>query len=206
MVASVLAAGFVFGLAVAAPVGPVALLCIRRALGRGWASGLASGLGVGTADAAYAAVATTGVGLATFLLGPATRWLQLMGGLAIIAIGIRTLLAAAPAAAAAPADERSGLLRDYASILAITLANPPTILSFAALAAALTPTRAGGPVAVAVLVLGVFLGSSAWWALLTGAAAAVRRRLGPRVLLAITRVSGAALVLFGTAAAVSALR
>lgn len=206
--ASMLAAGFLFGLAVAAPVGPVALLCIRRTLGGGWASGFASGLGVGTADAAYAAVATTGVGLAAILLGPASRWLELGGGVAIAAIGLRTILSA-PASGAVAAEMRtgrSGLLRDYLSVLAITLANPPTILSFAALAAALAPARQGGALSVVVLVLGVFLGSATWWTVLTAAVAAVRRRLGRSLLAWTTRVSGAVLVVFGAVAAVLALR
>lgn len=204
--AGVLAAGFLFGLAVAAPVGPVALLCIRRTLERGWPSGLASGLGVGTADAAYAAIAATGIALAAFLLGPAARWLELAGGLAIALIGLRTLISApAPAAAAAPRSG-TGLLRDYISILGITLANPPTILSFAALAAVLTPARHGGAPALAMLVAGVFLGSSAWWALLTGAVASARRRIGPRALASVTRASGLVLLIFGCVAMAAAFR
>ncbi len=200
-----LAAGFLFGLAVAAPVGPVALLCIRRTLGRGWASGLVSGLGVGTADAAYAAVAATGVGLAAVLLGPASRWLQLAGAAAIALIGFRTVRSAPPTPAEAPVSA-GGLARDYGSIVAITLANPPTILSFVALAAALAPAREGGAPSVALLVLGVFLGSAAWWTLLTGVVAAARTRLRPSLLAGITRASGAGLIAFGIAASAAALR
>ncbi len=204
--ARALAAGFLFGLAVAAPVGPVALLCVRRTLGRGWASGLASGLGVGTADAAYAAVATTGVGIAAMLLGPASRWIQLVGAAAIALIGLRTLLSTAPPPAAEAPLTRSSLVRDYGSIVAITLANPPTILSFAALAAALAPTRRSGAVPAVLLVLGVFLGSSAWWSVLTGAVAVARKRLSRWLLSWITRASGVALMAFGLAAAAVALR
>lgn len=204
--AGVLAAGFLFGLAVAAPVGPVALLCIRRTLERGWFSGLASGLGVGTADAMYAALAASGIALAAFLLGPAARWLELAGGLAIALIGLRTLISTPASKAAAAPRSGAGLLRDYISILGITLANPPTILSFAALAAVLAPSRHGGAAALALLVTGVFLGSSAWWALLTGAVASARSRIGAPALALATRASGLLLLLFGCVAMAAALR
>jgi len=200
-----LLAGFLFGVLVAAPVGPVAILCVRRTLGGGWRSGLASGLGVGTADAIYAAVGAAGVGTASLLLGPAGPWLQLAGGLALALIGLRTLLTrpAGPEAGATPGP--GGLARDYGSILAITLANPPTIVSFAALSAALAPVRTGGLPALAALALGVFLGSTAWWTALTGAVAAARRRLSPGVVAWTARVSGGALLIVGVAAGAAGL-
>ena len=202
--ASALLRGFVVGVLVAAPVGPMALLAIRRTLDRGWSSGIASGLGIATADGAYAALAALGLGAASSLLLALARAIQVVGGLVIVFLGVRGLLAR-PAATAAEAPAPLGLLGAYTSCLGLTLANPPTILSFAALMAGVglvTSTRE----AAAALVLGVLLGSAAWWLVLTGAVARGRRWVGERWRQRLTRGAGGALALLGLAVLVAALR
>jgi len=173
-----LARGLLIGILIAAPVGPMALLCIRRTVERGWASGLASGLGIATADGIYGGAAAFGLTAVSGLLLRESRWVQVAGGIAIAMLGLRSLLAApAPGAAAAPAQV--GLAADYASCLGLTLANPPTILSLLAVMAGFGVGAATGGRA-AWTVAGVLLGSAAWWAALTGKVARVRGRLGVR--------------------------
>src|SRR5919206_4525412 len=72
--------GLVVGLAVAAPVGPIGVLCIRRTLADGRAAGLVSGLGAATADAIYGCIAGFGLTFISSLLISQHFWLRLIGG------------------------------------------------------------------------------------------------------------------------------
>ena len=150
----------IIGFAIAAPVGPIGVLCIRRTLAEGRTTGFVSGLGAATADAMYGATAAFGLTLITdFLLGGAS-WLRLVGGVFLLYLGIKTFLAR-PAEKAAE-TRGGGLLRAYSSTLFLTLTNPTTILSFVAVFAGLRLVGGAGGFTAAVLVLGVFLGSAAW--------------------------------------------
>jgi putative LysE/RhtB family amino acid efflux pump len=208
--------GLLIGLAIAAPVGPMALLCIRRTLERGWPSGFASGLGIATADGTYAAVAAFGLTAVSGLLLRESRWVQLAGGAAIILLGLRSLVLAGPVADGDPSPSlregpprqagRSELAGAYLSCLALTLANPPTILSFLAVMAGFGIGTSAGGTSAAAVVLGVLLGSAAWWAAVTGAVARARGRIGPGVRAWSTRLAGLLLMALGAAALVAAIR
>lgn len=203
--ASLLIRGFALGFAIAASPGPIFFLCLRRGLLRGWLTGFVSGLGVATADATYAAVAIFGMAAVTSVLAGFTRWLALAGGLALIFIGTRSVLTApATNEAAAPATG-AGLAWAYASILGLTITNPATIISFAALAAALGSGLSGSWTRPALVVAGVGLGSASWWALLAALIAALRTRITPRVARVIGIVSGLAIAGLGMLAVVTAL-
>jgi len=204
-VASLLIRGFALGFAIAASPGPIFFLCLRRSLLRGWLIGLVSGLGVATADAAYAAVAVFGIAaLSTILLG-GERWLELFGGAALILLGIRSVLEQPRIGEASTAATGRGLLWAYASTLGLTITNPATIISFAALAAALGAGLAGGFGRPAVVVLGVALGSASWWCLLALLAAMLRTRVTPDVARAIGIVSGLAIEGLGALAVAAAV-
>jgi threonine/homoserine/homoserine lactone efflux protein len=188
--------GLALGLAVAAPVGPMSLLCMRRTLAAGFASGLLSGLGIATADALYGAIAAFGlVAVTSFVIGQQPV-LRLVGGAALLYLGIRTLRAQ-PADAPARAGA-AGLAGVYLSTLALTLTNPTTILSFAALFAGLGLGGDRGEWTTAsALVIGVFIGSALWWLLWTGGITLARRRLTHHLLRSINTLSGLALFGFG---------
>ncbi len=195
--------GLIIGFSIAAPVGPIGLLCIRRTLAYGRAVGFVSGLGAATADAAYGAVA--GFGL-TALSGFLVRWqtpMRLIGGVFLCYLGLRTFLSQ-PASKSAERESR-GLVGAYLSTLGLTLTNPSTILSFVAIFAGLglaTSRAAGGGdyASASVLVGGVFLGSAAWWLILSGMTGAVRGRFSPAGMRWVNRLSGAILTAFGLAA------
>jgi threonine/homoserine/homoserine lactone efflux protein len=191
--------GFILGFAIAAPVGPIGLLCIQRTLNQGRWVGLASGLGAATADAFYGAVAAFGLTLVSAFLVEQQFWLALLGGLFLCYLGVRTFLAT-PAERAAHSEAQS-VGQAYASTLLLTITNPLTILSFVAIfAGAGLATANGEPQAAAVLVAGVFLGSASWWLLLSGGVALLRSHISTGVLLWVNRAAGAILVLFGVAA------
>lgn len=198
----IFARGLVIGLSIAAPVGPIGVLCIRRTLAEGRLAGLATGLGAATADAVYGAIAGFGVTAIAGLLLRQQGLIRLLGGLFLCYLGVRTFLAA-PAERAATLARRT-LLRSYGSALALTLTNPLTILSFAAIFAGLGAGTTGGSYgAAALLVLGVLLGSALWWLILSGLVSLFRTRLTPAILRWINRLSGVILLAFGLLALAS---
>jgi threonine/homoserine/homoserine lactone efflux protein len=191
--------GFILGLAIAAPVGPIGVLCIRRTLARGRLFGFVSGLGAATADAIYGCIAALGLTVISALLVRQQDLLRLLGGLFLCYLGVRTLLAR-PTDRSAEADGQ-GLDGAYFSTLLLTLTNPITILSFVAVFAGLGVGRASnGYGAAAAIVLGVFLGSAAWWFLLSGGGGLVRGKFDARAMLWVNRISGVIILGVGIAA------
>jgi threonine/homoserine/homoserine lactone efflux protein len=185
------------GVAVAAPVGPMSLLCMRRSLTQGWRFGLATGVGIALADGLYAATAALGLaGVSAFLLAH-ERPLHLAAGLFLVWLGVkafRTSDAGTPTEdGRAAASWRSA----FGSALMLTLTNPPTIITFAAIFAALAP-RAGFDRGTALAtVSGVFTGSLLWWCGIVAAVLAFRHVLGERTRVWVDRCAGMALGLFG---------
>jgi threonine/homoserine/homoserine lactone efflux protein len=195
--------GLVIGLTIAATVGPISLLTIRRTIAHGRIYGLASGLGVAAADASYGAVAAFGLTAVTAVLVGARSALALVGGAFLVWLAVRTIRAR-PATSAAEPDERPGLAAGFLSIYGLTMTNPMTILSFAGIFAGLG-LAGHGAVEAALLTIGVFLGSSLWWVGLTAAVGRLRSRLTPSVLAWINRLSGVVLLVFGGLAIVVAV-
>lgn len=195
--------GYLLGLTIAAAVGPISLLVIRRTLAQGQAYGLVSGLGVATADATYGAIAAFGLAAVTDVLVNARQVLGVAGGAFLLWLAWRTIRSSPTEAATAPTG-RSGYAGAYLSILGLTLANPMTILSFGALFAALGVTS--GATADAILVVvGVGLGSATWWVVLTTVVGALRTRVTPEWIERINLVSGLVIGAFAIIAIGSAL-
>ena len=192
--------GFLLGFAVAAPVGPIGVLVIRRTLALGPRAGFVSGLGAATADAGYGCVAVLGLAVVTHLLVANADWLRGGGGLFLCWFGVRTLLAR-PASPQDAGGSPGGLWTAYGSTLLLTVTNPMTILSFAAAFAGLgLADGVTGPGAGIPLVAAVFLGSMCWWALLSGTVGLLRGTIGARALRAVNWSAGLLLVGFGLAA------
>jgi threonine/homoserine/homoserine lactone efflux protein len=197
--------GLALGFAIAAPVGPIGVLCIRRTLAFGRTIGFVSGLGAATADMCYGAVAAFGLTAVSSLLLGQRLWVHLIGALFLAYLGVKTLLARPAANAAHSADGRQSLAGAYASTLALTLTNPATILSFVAVFAGIGLVGArGGASAAALTVAGVFSGSTLWWLLLSGGVGLLRARVTPRALRWVNRVSGTILLVFAVAAVLTA--
>lgn len=188
------------GFSVAAPVGPIGVLCIRRTLADGRAVGLACGLGAATADAIYGLVAGLGVTAAgAALSGPWAVAVRVVGCAYLAFLGVRTL-AAAPARAEAAVAARS-VGRAWGSTFFLTITNPMTIMSFAAMFSAIAPVHGARPLAEApLLVGGVFLGSATWWLLLSTVVHRVRGRIGERHMRWINRAAGVLLIGFALVA------
>lgn len=194
--------GALIGLAIAAPVGPIGVLCIRRTLRDGRTAGFVSGLGAASADLVYGAMAALGLRAVAEVLVGASFWLRLVGGLFLLYLGVRTLLER-PAERPAVASGR-GLAEAYASTFLLTITNPLTILSFAAVFAGLGGAGSGGGIAEALLLMaGVFLGSALWWLALSWGVSLLRTRVTPQGLRWVNVVSGLVILGFGAAALAS---
>lgn len=195
--------GFFIGLSVATVVGPISILCIQRTTQHGFVYGLISGLGVATGDAAYSSIAGFGLTLVATFLVHQQMWIRLLGGLFLVYLGAKTLLTR-PATRAAIMITVANLLAAYLSALLLTLTNPLTILSFAAIFAGLGVGSAKNGLQAALLVVcGVFLGSMLWWCVLTGGISLFRTRFTSTWLLWINRTSGLVIVCFGILAVLS---
>ncbi|MBM3179707.1 MAG: LysE family translocator [Chloroflexi bacterium] len=188
--------GILIGFAIAAPVGPIGVLCIRRTLSHGKLAGFLSGLGAATADMLYGAIAAFGLTVITNLLVENTSWLRIIGGCFLLYLGIKTFLEK-PADHAAQANQ-SGYFGAYLSTFFLTITNPITILSFAAIfAGTLLGEKINQPL---VMVAGVFIGSACWWLALSLGVGLMRSRLDQNHMVWINRISGAIIFLFGMAA------
>jgi threonine/homoserine/homoserine lactone efflux protein len=198
MILALLLKGLLLGLLIAAPVGPIGVLCIRRSLNDGKAAGFATGLGAASADAVYGCVAACGfTALSGFLVGH-RHWVGIGGGLLLCVIGVR-IFASKPPAEASPEDRRRSLLGAWGSTFLLTLTNPATILSFAGMFGAYARGVTGIDRA-SVLVAGVFLGSAAWWFCLSSVVSGLRAYIASPRIVIINRVSGALLVASGIVA------
>lgn len=196
--------GFIIGLSIAAPVGPIGILCIRRTLADGRGAGLISGLGAASADAIYGCIAGFGLTfISNFLVGQ-QFWLRLMGGIFLGYLGVKTFLSKPTDRAATVRG--NGLAGMYTSTFFLTLTNPMTIISFAAIFAGLgLASSSGNYASAALLVSGVFLGSASWWLILSCLVSALRTKFQARGLQWVNRISGLIIAGFGLMALLSLL-
>jgi threonine/homoserine/homoserine lactone efflux protein len=192
---SFLLKGLILGFVIAAPVGPIGVLCIRRSLEDGPQVGLITGLGAATADVIYGCIAAFGLtAISTFLVSQ-RFWLGFLGGLFLCYLGIRTFVSK-------PTDGRvegQGKVRfsAYLSTFFLTVTNPMTILSFTAVFAALGLGTTSNYLDATALVAGVFVGSAAWWLLLSSGVGIFRSRFSSRSLMFVNRLSGVVIFLLG---------
>ena len=181
--------GILIGFSIAAPVGPIGVLCIRRTLAEGRAYGLASGLGAASADAFFGTIAALGLTLVANFLADQQMWLRLIGGGYLLYLGFTTFCSK-PAARSAEAKGH-GLIGAYTSTLFLTLTNPVTILAFAAIFAGVGAGVGTSGLSGALLVVaGVFTGSSAWWLILVTLTSVFRSRVNATGWQWVNRLSG----------------
>lgn len=200
--------GMGVGLAIAAPVGPIGILCIRRSIAEGRAAGMATGLGAAMADATYGTLVAIGV----TSLGLLTRYaaqMQFLGGLIILWLGVLTLRGVWKNGSAAPSSPlvvRRSVWRGFTSSYLLTLSNPVTILAFTGMISGLGRAASGGVGTAYILVGGVFAGSALWWLILVHLALWLRGGLAVNALRWLDLSSGLILIIWGGALALSAAK
>jgi threonine/homoserine/homoserine lactone efflux protein len=188
--------GLLFGLALAAPIGPVNVICLRRALAAGFLAGISAGVGAALADGAYALAAALGASALSGAVSPHVPLLRTVCGIALVGFGL-LLFRAEPVAGRAEARV-AGHVGGFAAAFLLTLANPLPALSLGAVFG-LAGGLASTPRAAAPFVAAVFVGSMSWWCALAGVATLARRRVEGDALRLVNRVSAVLLSLFGLA-------
>jgi threonine/homoserine/homoserine lactone efflux protein len=188
--------GLILGFSIAAPVGPIGVLCIRKTLQYGRFSGLFSGLGAAFADSLFAIIAAFGLTAVSSFLLAGQFWFHLIGGMFLLYLGLKTFLAK-------PVTEpkkvsHTNLRNDFISTFFLTLTNPMTIISFVAVFAGLGFASIQGDfVQATTLVLGVFIGSAIWWLLLSEGVTLFRKKVSAKVMTWINRTAGLLIIGFG---------
>lgn len=210
--------GVVLGLAIAAPVGPIGVLCIRQTLTYGRWIGFVSGLGAATADGLYGSIAGFGLSTLSSLLTDQIHLFKLIGGIFLCYLGITTTLTKQNVRIGVgegqdyrTTSEQKGdrprrqpmALRAYLSTFALTLTNPATILSFTAIFASLNVGTDHNDGSALTLVAGVFFGSALWWLTLSSGIILLKQRFSSIPMTWINRISGSIITTFGVLALLS---
>ncbi len=187
--------GVAAGFLIAAPVGPVNVLCIQRSLQKGWRSGVLSGLGAALVDTLYGAIAGFSISLVIQFLIREQTWIRLIGGILLIAIGI-VYYNKPPLSIKSEKKENSDG-SDLISTFLLTATNPTTILSFLAVLAMLGLGVNRPLWETSLLVGGIFLGSMIWWVVLAGGAHFLRDKVTDGAIRWLNRIGGIAIAAFG---------
>jgi putative LysE/RhtB family amino acid efflux pump len=191
---------FAIGIAVAAPVGAMGVLCIQRVLAHGWRAGVLTGAGIASADALFAGLAAFGLTALSQLFVAFQIPLRIVGGLVLVWFGWRAIVTPpAHDAAVAGGGQQAGSL--YASAFALTLTNPTTIMAFGAVFASAGLIAEATPASAGVATFGVALGSLSWWLALSTGVALMRHKVSDVGIRRVNRVSGALVLGFGLLAA-----
>ena len=197
--------GMLLGFSIAAPVGPIGILCIRRTLNYGRFSGLFSGLGAAFADTIYGLIAAFSLTFVSDFLTEQQFWFRLLGGCFLIYLGGRTFFTHTMEAPQEKVSHTT-FITDFVSTFFLTLSNPLTIISFIAVFAALGLADVSDKyVDAAILVAGIFLGACCWWLILSEGVTFFRRKMSQQVMSLINRIAGMVIVAFGMAALISLL-
>jgi threonine/homoserine/homoserine lactone efflux protein len=193
--------GLIIGFAMAVPVGPIGIMCIRKTLAEGHSRGLIIGLGAATADSLYGSIAAFGLTFVSDVITKQQFWLSLAGGGLLLFLGIRTLRVK-PKEPIIPFAGK-GLLGSYVSAFLLALTNPVTLFAFVAVFAAFGLGHKLVVISAIILVSGVFIGTCLWFLLLGFVATLFKRRLNSGGLTWVSRISGILIILCGVAAFVS---
>jgi threonine/homoserine/homoserine lactone efflux protein len=195
--------GLIIGFAMAVPIGPIGILCIRKTLAEGHSRGLIIGIGGAAADSLYGSIAAFGLTFVSDIISREQVWVRLVGGGILLFLGVRTFLAKAR-------DQiipfvTKGLLGSFISAFILALTNPMTIFAFLAVFAAFGLGHQITAISALYLVLGIFGGSLLWFLTLGFVATFFRKKLNRGGLRWVNRVAGVLLILSGVAAFVSLL-
>lgn len=194
--------GFIIGFSIAAPVGPIGILCIQRTLSAGNLQGLVTGLGAATADAIYGFIAAFGLTFISNFLVAQSVWFRLLGGLFLCYLGIKAFLSK-PQDPVLSLGNRT-IFSAYGTTFFLTLTNPMTILFFAGVFAGLgMVSESIAYTSAGLMVMGVFIGSASWWLLLSGATSILSNKINDHKLAWINKISGLVILVFGVGAVLS---
>jgi len=193
--------GLVIGVAVAAPIGPVNLICIRRTLKYGMLNGFVSGAGAAVGDGVFAIIAAFGVTAVITFVAAYSGWLQLVGGVFLLGLGVRTWFDHPHLDDKLPEGSLGDLLPVISVTFFLTITNPATMLGFIAIFGGVADFTIGTEnyMRAGLLVASVIAGSVLWWAAITGFVSLFRDKMTDNGLATLNKISAVIIVVFGGA-------
>lgn len=199
--------GIIVGLGASIPLGPVAVLCIQRTLGKGRISGLCTGMGAATCDSFFAAISLLGVSFVEEFIKKAQNEVMLIGGIIVLLFGIftfRTNPVSQLSSLSGGKKRKKNYLADYLSTILMTISNPGAFLFMLGM---ITFVGSGtdNDTLSAIILIGVMTGTSLWWLFLTALINKFSNWFQMKQLLILNRISGAAIMAFGVGAAVEGI-
>jgi threonine/homoserine/homoserine lactone efflux protein len=198
--------GLLLGFSVAAPVGPIGILCINRTINKNFAAGFVSGLGAATVDLLFGSIAGLGLTIISNFLIAQKVWFQICGLALLIYLGIKTIRKKDKNVEFNYTVDK-GLANDYLSTILVAVTNPITILFFTAAFTGLGLAKSVNSTSSAIqLITGVFTGSCLWWLILSGLTQRLKKKISKRFLHAIDFGSGILLLLFGLLILINLIR
>ena len=197
MISSLFGTGIIIGFAIAAPVGPVGVLCAQRTITRGPVAGLVSGFGAAIADSIFGMIAAFGLSIVAEWIFEHQIWVRLVGGIFLLVLGVRILRRRQPHTAASPPGNDDAV-KNFVSTFVLTITNPITILSLAGIFAAFGVVERITTLAQGwILVAGVLVGSSLWWLLIALVAGLFRRWISHEGMRYVSMTSAGIMLAFG---------
>lgn len=190
--------GIIIGLLASIPLGPIGILCIQRTINKKLLSGFFSGLGAASADTIFAMISLF---FYTYVIGYIERHMQLIkiiGGVLIIAIGIKLFLTKTNSSIKRNRQSNSALVKDFFSIFALTISNPAYILVFFGWFAAFKIGDYDFTIFThTLMIIGVFIGAAIWWGILTFSVNILRKKFTIRHIYYINKVAGIIISILG---------
>ena len=187
--------GLAAGFAISAPVGPVNVLCVSRTIAKGWWAGIVSGMGAAAADTFYGSIAGFSISIVISFLIREQSKLRLFGGILLVLLGIWYYRKKPDSLS--KHSKASATHSDFVTTFLLNLTNPTTVLSFLAVLAVLGLSEHRAAWLTLIMIGGIFIGSMAWWLILTGVTNHFRDRFNDKAMLWMNRIGGIAIGAFG---------
>lgn len=190
------------GIAIAAPVGPIGMLCMKKTLELGIKGALLVGLGAALADSVYGLIAALGLTAVSHIMIAGSGALKFIGGIFLLYLAYKEAKSSVASNKANVSEKRQVKL--VSEVFFLTITNPMTILSFVGIFASIGAGSSQGLESIA-MVVGIFLGSMTWWCVLGAVITKIKHKL-PKIWLGrIKWLSSGVLASFGLMAVLSSL-
>jgi len=191
----IITSGFIIGVLVSAPMGPVGLLCIQRSLNKGQWHGFFSGVGAAFSDLIYAGITCLGMGFVIDYVTGHQGMLQIVGSILMLAFGIYIFRSNPSKRLQKPKESGNSFYQDIVSAFFLTLANPFIIFLYIALFARFNFIVPDDKWFSIMLGLSSLVGGAlSWWLLITFIAGKLRKVFNVRGLWILNRIVGEVII------------
>jgi len=190
--------GFISGLIVGAPFGPIGILCMSNALRKGRIHGLLGGLGIASANAVYTLVIGFSLTIVSKLLNEYMVLFRILGAAIVCFIGISLMRSESPNIKTG--NKVHDVTSSYLSMFFIAISNVPAILLFIAVFSSLGVTSSNLDYTSGLeLAFGVFIGTLSWWLALVSKIDLIKSKLdkNSKATLYIKRVVAICIIAIG---------